>query len=119
MAIHDNEKTWSPVNCGLLSTISAHVHMCEEMDVQLYKLALALSVMSERGGTFMTEDDKQNAHRQAVAMRFIRACGNDEYLQHLRNSFLDGKDIYPKKISDAFTIMDQRIPTRGLHTHQL
>ena len=42
--------------------------MCEEMDVQLYEPALALSVMTERGGTFVTEDDKQNAHRQAVAM---------------------------------------------------
>ena len=91
----------------------AHVHMCEEMDVQLYEPALAMSIMSERGGTFVTEDDKQNAHRQAVAMRFIGACGHGEYLQHLRNSFLDGKDIYPKKISDAFAIMDQRIPTRG------
>ena len=49
----------------------AHVHICEEMDVQLYEPALALSVMAERGGMFVTEDDKQNAHRQAVAMRFI------------------------------------------------
>ena len=40
--------------------------MCEEMDVQLYEPALALSVMTERGGTFVTEDDKQNAHRHAV-----------------------------------------------------
>ena len=87
--------------------------MCEEMDVQLYEPALVLSVMSEKGGTFMTENDKQSAHRQAVAMRFIRACGHSEYLQHLHNSFLDGKDIYPKKISDAFTIMDQRIRTHG------
>ena len=91
----------------------AHVQMCEEMDVQLYERALALSVMAERGGTFMTEDNKQNAHRQAVAMRFIRTCGHGEYLQHLRNSFLDGKDIYPKRISDTFAIMDQRVPTHG------
>ena len=91
----------------------AHIQMCEEMDVQLYEPALALSVMAERGGTFVTEDEKQNAHRQAVAMRFIRACGHGEYLQHLRNSFLDGKDIYPKRISDAFAIMDQQIPTCG------
>ena len=41
------------------------------------------------------------------------ACGHGEYLQHLRNSFLDGKDIYPKRISDAFAIMDQRVPTHG------
>ena len=98
----------------------AHVQMCEEMDVQLYEPALALSVMAERGGTFMTEDDKQNAHRQAVAMRFIRACRHGEYLQHLHNSFLDRKDIYLKRISDAFAIMDQRVPTRGAtHTHRL
>ena len=80
---------------------------CEEMDVQLYEPALVLSVMAERGGTFVTEDDKQNAHRQAVAMQFIRACGHGEYLQHLCNRFLHGKDIYLKRISDAFTIMDQ------------
>ena len=91
----------------------AHVQMCEEMDIQLYEPALALSVMTERGGTFVTEDDKQSTHRQAVAMRFIHACGHGEYLQHLCNSFLDGKDIYPKRISDAFAIMDQRVPTRG------
>ena len=41
----------------------AHVQMCEEMDVQLYEPALALSVMMERGGTFVTDDDKQSAHR--------------------------------------------------------
>ena len=96
----------------------AHVQMCEEMDVQLCEPVLALSVMTERGGTFVTEDDKQNAHRQAVAMQFIRACGHGEYLQHLRNSFLDGKDIYPKRISDAFAIMDQQIPSCGA-THTL
>ena len=96
----------------------AHVQMCKEMDIQLYKPALALSVMAERGGTFMTEDDKQNAHRQAVVMHFIRSCGHGEYLQHLRNSFLDGKDIYPKRILDAFAIMDQRVPTHGA-THTL
>ena len=91
----------------------AHVQMCEEMDIQLYEPALALSIMTERGGTFVTDDDKQDAYRQSVAMLFIRACGHGEYLQHLRNSFLDGKDIYPKRISDAFAIMDQRVPTRG------
>ena len=71
----------------------SHVHMCEEMGVQLYEPALATSIMSDRGGTIVTEDDKQNAHEQAVAMRFIWACGHGEYLQHVRNSFLDGKDI--------------------------
>ena len=91
----------------------AHVQMCEELDVQLYEPALAMSVMNERGGTFVTDDDKEEAHRQSIAMRFIRACGHGEYLQHLCNSFLDGKDIYPKNISDAFAIMDQRVPTRG------
>ena len=75
----------------------AHVHMCEEMDVQLYEPALAMSIMSERGGTFVTEDDKQNAHGQAVAMQFIRACGHGEYLQHLRNSFLMERIFTPRK----------------------
>ena len=113
MAIHDDEKHGHQSIVDFYQQFQAHVQMCEEMDVQLYELALALSVMAERGGTFVTEDDKQNAHRQAIAMRFIRACGHGEYLQHLRNSFLDGKDIYLKRISDAFAIMDQRIPTRG------
>ena len=91
----------------------AHVQMCEELDVQLYEPALSMSVMNERGGMFVTDDDKEEAHRQSIAMRFIRACGYGEYLQHLHNSFLDGKDIYPKNILDAFAIMDQRVPTRG------
>ena len=57
----------------------AHVQMCEELDVQLYEPALAMSVMNERGGTFVIDDDKQDAHRQSIAM-FIRACGHGEYL---------------------------------------
>ena len=93
----------------------AHVHMCEEMGVQLYEPALATSIMADRGGTIVTEDDKQNAHKQAVAMRFIRACGQGDNLQHIRNTFLDGKDIYPKKILDAFAIMDQCVPNCGTH----
>ena len=35
----------------------AHVHMCEEMGVQLYEPALATSIMPERGGTIVTEDN--------------------------------------------------------------
>ena len=49
----------------------AYVHMCKEMGVQLYEPALATSIMSDRGGTIVTKDDKQNAHEQAVAMWFI------------------------------------------------
>ena len=75
----------------------AHVHMCEEMGVQLYEPALAMSIMSERGSTIVTEDDKQNAHGQAVAMQFIQACGHGEYLQHLRNSFFRWKGYLPQE----------------------
>ena len=73
MAIHDDEKTWSPVNCRVYQQFQAYIHMCEE------------------------EDDKQNAHRQAVAMRFIQACCHGEYLQHLRNSFFGWKGYLPEK----------------------
>ena len=34
-------------------------------------------------------------------------------MRFIRNSFLDGKDIYPQRILDAFAIMDQWVPTRG------
>ena len=118
MAVHYDENHGHQSIADFYQQFQAHVQMRKEMDVQLYEPALALSVMAQRGGTFMTEDDKQNAHRQAIAMRFIRACRHGEYLQHLRNSFLDGKDIYPKRISDSFAIMDQRVPTRGA-THTL
>ena len=117
MAVYDNKKQGHQSIGDFYQQFQAHIHMCEEMGVQLYKPALATSIMSDRGGTIVTEDDKQNAHEQAVAMQFIWACGHGEYLQHLRNSFLDGKDIYPKKISDAFAIMDQRIHNHGIpHT---
>ena len=46
----------------------AHVQMCEEMNVQLYEPALALSAMKEQGGTFVSDDDKQIAHQQSFAM---------------------------------------------------
>ena len=107
MAVYDNEKTRAPIDWGLLPTISGPCPYVRRNGCTTIRPALATSIMSDRGGTIVTEDDKQNAHEQAVAMRLIRACGHGEYLQHLRNSFLDGKDIYPKKISDAFAIMDQ------------
>lgn len=90
----------------------AHVHLCEEMNVQLYEPALATSIMKERGGATVTNEDRKKAQERSVAMRFICASGYTDYLTHLRNCYLDSKDVYPKTIADAFTIMDQRTPQK-------
>ena len=95
----------------------AHVHLCVEMGMQLYEPALAENIRKVRGGTVLLDTDKKEAHDKSTAMQFIRACGYTNYLNHLRNSFLDGHDLYPRTLADAFTVMDQRTTSKHSNNH--
>ena len=95
----------------------AHVHLCVEMGMQLYEPALAENIRKVRGGSVLLDTDKKEAHDKSTAMQFIRACGYTNYLNHLRNSFLDGHDLYPRTLADAFTVMDQRTTSKHNNNH--
>lgn len=86
----------------------AHVQMCLEVGIQLYDPGLLETIKKANGHTLATEADKLEVHNRAVAMRFVQASGHTEYLTHLRNSFLEGQDVYPKSLADAMTIVSQR-----------
>ena len=85
--------------------------------MQLYEPALAENIRKVRGGSVLLDADKKEAHDKSTAMQFIRACGYTNYLNHLRNSFLDGHDLYPRTLADAFTVMDQRTTSKHNNNH--
>ena len=92
--------------------------MCEEMGVQLYEPALATSIMSDRGGTIVTKDYQQSAHKQAVSMQFIWACGHGDYLQHLHNTFWMEKISTLRKSQMLSPSWINESPILGFHIHQ-
>ena len=56
------------------------------------------------------EDDRIEARSQELAIRFIRGTNNNHkgYLRHLRNSYLDGRDNYPRTVHEAYNILRRR-----------
>ena len=57
-----------------------------------------------------TADDVETAKQQTLAIRFLRGANSQHqaYLRHLRNSFLDGNDIYPTTLHQAYNTLQRR-----------
>ena len=91
----------------------AQVQVMDEVGVSIADEALVQQIAVSNGninvlGTAEPLDtDRAVAREQALAIRFIRGANSQhkEYLVHLRNSFLDGHDIYPAMLHEAYNIL--------------
>ena len=56
------------------------------------------------------DDDRTEAQNQELAIQFIRGTNINHkgYLRHLRNSYLDRRDNYPRTVHEAYNILRQR-----------
>jgi len=54
--------------------------------------------------------DKAQTRDELLVIRFINGANQEHqtYKNHLKNSYLDGTDIYPSSVHDAFRIMQRR-----------
>ena len=54
--------------------------------------------------------DHEEAKQIALAIQFIKGtnANHKPYLSHLRNSYLDGLDVYPNTVQEAYNILQRR-----------
>ena len=66
-----------------------------------------MEVVHQNGREVANEDDRTEARGQELAIWFIRGTNNNHkgYLRHLRNSYLDGRNNYPRSVHEAYNIL--------------
>ena len=94
------------------------VQVLEEAGGNITNDALAKEVAKEnkRKWNEPTEEDWAKARERILAIRFIlgaNARHSAEYLAHLKNSFLEGNNNYPKMLSKAYNILSRWEPASG------
>ena len=85
----------------------AQVEVLDEVGITIEDDALAIEVAHHYGSVVPTEGDRIEARSQELAIRFIRGTNSNHkgYLRHLRNSYLDGRDNYPRTVHEAYNIL--------------
>ena len=75
----------------------------------------SLKVALKNGRVEPNEQDEEEAKEQALVIRFIRGTNHKyrTYLTHLRNSYLNGSDYYPRTLHEAYNILQRREADSG------
>ena len=73
-----------------------------------------VAARNKRAGN-LTDADVQEAREKLLAMQFIRNAHpqHSSYLVHLRNSFLDGNNLYPMTVHQAYHTLQNHSHTPG------
>ena len=89
----------------------AQVEVLDEVGITVEDEALVEEVAAENGRVEPNDEDRREAWDQELAMRFIHRTNTQHkgYLHHLRNSYLDGADNYPRTIHKAYNILQRRV----------
>jgi hypothetical protein len=106
----------------------AQVQVLDKVGVSIADEALVnqVAVMNgnvREGGEANPDDaDQACAWELSLAMRFIRGANSNykAYLTHLCNSYLDGNNIYPATLHEAYNILQRResdTTTAGVSSH--
>lgn len=88
----------------------SNVEVLDQVGVNIAAEGLIKEVAKAHDRDDPNEADRKQAREQALAIRFIRGTNESyrSYLKHLRNSYLDGNDIYPTTLQDAYNILQRR-----------
>ena len=88
----------------------AQVEVLDEVGNTVKDEALVREVAHQNGREVANDDDRTEARNQELAIRFVRGTNNNHkgYLRHLRNSYLDGSDNYPRTVHEAYNILCRR-----------
>ena len=72
--------------------------------------ALVQHIAQQHGRDEQVAVDNEEAKQLALAIQFIKGTNASPkpYLAHLRNSYLDGLDIYPNTVQEAYNILQRR-----------
>ena len=85
----------------------AQVEVLDEVGITIEDDALVLEIGEQNGRVIPNDDDRVKARNQVLTIRFIRGTNlqHKGYLRHLRNSYLDGTDNYPRMVHEAYNIL--------------
>ena len=88
----------------------AQVEVLDEVGITVEDDTLVAELAQQYGREVPHDDDCIEARSQELAIRFIRGTNTNHkgYLHHLRNSYLDGRDNYPRTVHEAYNILRQR-----------
>ena len=88
----------------------AQVDVLNEVGVTIPDAALVQHVAEQHGRGVPIEADHEEAKQIALTIQFIKGtnASHKPYLSHLRNSYLDGLDVYPNTVQEAYNILQRR-----------
>lgn len=95
---------------------TAHVKVMDEVRINIIDDATVQAVAEENGHDIPNAEDFAEAKEMALAVRFIQGANpahTAEYLAHLSNSHLEGNDLYPKTLIEAYHTLSRREPSHG------
>ena len=92
----------------------AQVEVLDEVGVTIADTVLVQHVAEQHGRDEPVAADNEEAKQIALAMQFIKGtnASHKPYLAHLCNSYLDGLDVYPNTVQEAYNILQRR---EGIH----
>ena len=87
----------------------AQVEVLDEVGVSIPDTAFIQQVAEQHGRGVPTAADQEEAKQTALAIQFIKGtnANHKPYLSHLRNSYLDGLDMYPSTVQEAYNILQR------------
>ena len=96
----------------------AQVEVMDEVGVTIPDSALIQHVAEQHGRGIATAADRAETKQIALAMQFIKGtnANHKPYLTHLRNSYLDGLDVYPNTVQEAYNILQRREEVHNIPT---
>ena len=88
----------------------AQVEVLDEVGVTIPNTALIQHVVEQHGRGVPIEADHEEAKQIALTIQFIKGtnASHKPYLSHLWNSYLDGLDVYPNTVQEAYNILQWR-----------
>ena len=90
--------------------------MLDEVGVTVADTALVQHVAEQHGRDEPVAADHEEAKQIALTIQFIKGtnASHRPYLTHLRNSYLDGLDVYPNTVQEAYNILQRREEIHGV-----
>ena len=87
----------------------AQVEVLDEVGVTIPDTALIQHVVEQHGRGVPLAADHEEAKQMALTIQFIKGtnASHKPYLSHLCNSYLDGLDVYPNTVQEAYNILQQ------------
>ena len=94
----------------------AQVEVLDEVGVTVTDIALVQHVAQQHGRDEPVAADHEEAKQIALSIQFIKEtnASHKPYLTHLRNSYLDGLDVYPNTVQEAYNILQRREEIHGM-----